>query len=261
VDEQQKQTLLDLPKVIAVGISSPAVTVLTSRFGVGGTLLGLALSSVLITVATDFLKVYLARAPGAVTSIPGGFKKRPHWQQILYRLRQPFSKFASLAPARRRSILRRSVIAGAMAFVVGLVVVTGVEASVGKNLSCWVWNECPTKGSSTTGEEASTTSTLPSILGGGQDVVGRSNTPQEERQQPSSQPSGTPTAKTPPPASSPSAQQQQQVSGAPEGQQQSSPTPVVEQEQQEQQSSSSPTGEQQSSSSSTKVTEDQQQSP
>src|SRR5919199_1711280 len=176
VDEQGKQNILDLPKVAAVGISSPAVAVLTSRFGVGGTLVGLALSSVLITVATDFLKVYLARVPGAVTSIPGGFKKRPRWKQILYRLRHPFSKFFSLASARRRSLLLGSVIAGAMAFIVGLLVVTGVEASVGKSLSCWVWNECPT--ASSTEDKASSTTTLSSVLGGGQNITTPSNAPQ-----------------------------------------------------------------------------------
>jgi hypothetical protein len=34
VDQQQNQHLLDLPKVIAVGIASPAGAALTSRFGV-----------------------------------------------------------------------------------------------------------------------------------------------------------------------------------------------------------------------------------
>src|ERR671933_608351 len=177
VDEQGKQNILDLPKVVAVGISSPAVAVLTSRFGVGGTLVGLAFSSVLITVATDFLKVYLARVPGAVTTIPGGFKTMPRWKQILYRLRHPFSKFFSLASARRRSLLAGSVIAGAMAFVVGLLVVTGVEASVGKSLSCWVWNECPT--ASSTNDKASSTTTLSSVLGGGQNITTRSNAQQQ----------------------------------------------------------------------------------
>ena len=177
MDEQGKQNILDLPKVAAVGISSPAVAVLTSRFGVGGTLVGLALSSVLITVATDFLKVYLARVPGAVTSIPGGFKTMPRWKQILYRLRHPFSKFFSLASARRRSLLMGSVIAGAMAFVVGLLVVTGVEASVGKSLSCWVWNKCPT--ASSTEDKASSTTTLSSVLGGGQKITTPSNAPQQ----------------------------------------------------------------------------------
>jgi hypothetical protein len=91
VDEQQKQTIIDPAKVIAGGIASPAAALLASRFGVAGTLLGLALTAVIITVLTDILKVYLARAPGTVTSIPGGFTKSP-WRRILARLRPPFSK-------------------------------------------------------------------------------------------------------------------------------------------------------------------------
>ena len=205
MDEQQKQAILDPAKVIAVGVASPAGAALTSRFGVAGTLVGLALSAVIITVVTDVLKVYLARVPGAVTTIPGGFKKRPRWQRMLYALRHPFSKFASLAPVRRRSILRGSAVAGAMAFVVGLIIVTGVEASVGKSFSCWVWNECPeARASSSDGTTASTTtSTLPSILGGGSSVS--TNTPQPTAPSSPPSPSSTPAASppSPPPASSP----------------------------------------------------------
>jgi hypothetical protein len=210
MDKQQNQHLLDLPKVIAVGIASPAGAALTSRFGVAGTLVGLALSAVIITVVTDVLKVYLARVPGAVTTIPGGFKKRPRWQRMLYALRHPFSKFASLAPVRRRSILRGSAVAGAMAFVVGLIVVTAVEASVGKSLSCWVWNECPEAASSSDGTTASTTtSTLPSILGGSSSVrtdaprVTPSNPqPTAPSLPPSTSPGASPTSPSSPPASS-----------------------------------------------------------
>jgi hypothetical protein len=146
-------------------------------------------------------------------------------------------------------MLLSGLLAGVVAFLIGTGVVTALEVGVGENLSCWVWNECPTTDSSS-GEEASNTSTLPSVLGGGQRVVG-SNTPQEGQQQ-QDQPSGTPTAKIP--ASSQS--EQQTPSGAPQEQQQSLPTRVVEEQQQ---SSSGPAGEQQSDSS-TRVTEEQQQS-
>src|ERR671933_530551 len=165
VDQQQNQHLLDLPKVIAVGIASPAGAALTSRFGVAGTLLGLALSAVIITVVTDVLKVYLARVPGAVTSIPGGFRKKSALQRFVDRIRLPFSKFSSLSPARRRSVLIGSVIAGGISFLVGLIIVTGVELGVGKNLSCWIWSECPAEASTDGGKGAST---RPSIFGGGQ---------------------------------------------------------------------------------------------
>ena len=153
-------------------------------------------------------------------------------------------------------MLLSGLVAGVIAFLIGTSAVTALEVGAGKNLSCWVWSECSTTDSSS-GEEASNTSTLPSILGGGQGVVSN-NTPQEGQQPAAgsqsapSQPSGTPTAKTP---GSSQSGQQQTPSGI-EEQQQSLPNRVVEEQQQ---SSSGAAGEQQSGSS-TKVTEEQQQS-
>jgi len=169
VDEQQKQSILDLPKVIAVGISSPVATILTSRFGIAGTLIGLALSAVILTVLVDILKVYLARAPGTVAKMPGGFRARLSWRNIRGRIRAAFDNFWSLSPAPRRSILVGSVIAGVVSFFVGLSVITGLELSAGKSLSCWVWNECPAESADGDGEY-STVSTRPSIFGGGRAV-------------------------------------------------------------------------------------------
>jgi hypothetical protein len=233
---QQQATVFDLPKVLAVGIASPAAAAVTSRFGITGTLIGLALSAVFITAAVDFLKVYLARVPGAVTTIPGGFRKRSSLRNVFERMRRPFSKFASLPRARRRSILIGSVAAAGISFVVGLIVVTGLELGVGKSLSCWVWNECSTEESSADGNGTARASTLPSILGGGQSVS--SSTPQIEvkpsspQQQPASQAPGVPGAQTPDP--SPSAQP---------GQRQG-PSGIVEEEQQQVPSSSAPADQQ-----------------
>jgi hypothetical protein len=176
LDEQQKQTIFDLPKVIAVGIAAPVATILTSRFGVTGTLIGLALSAVILTALADILKVYLARAPATVAKVPdtvvkmpGGLRTRLSWRNIRSKLRAAFARFSSLpsAPARRRSILIGSIVAAGISFLVGLSIVTGLELGVGKSLSCWVWDECPTE-SSTDDGGTSVTSTLPSILGGGQ---------------------------------------------------------------------------------------------
>jgi hypothetical protein len=180
---QQQETVFDLPKVLAVGIASPAAAAITSRFGVAGTLIGLALSSVFITAAVDFLKVYLARVPGAVTTIPGGFRKRSTLGNVFERMRRPFSKFASLPRPRRRSIVIGSVAAAGISFVVGLIVVTGLELGVGKSLSCWVWEECSTVESSTDGSSsnAQMSSTFPTILGGAQSVS--NSTPQQQQQQ------------------------------------------------------------------------------
>ena len=175
---QQQPTIFDLPKVLAVGIASPAAAAITARFGVAGTLIGLALSAVFITAAVDFLKVYLARVPGAVTTIPGGFRKRSPLRNVFERMRRSFSKFASLPPTGRRSVLIGSVAAAGISFVVGLIVVTGLELGVGKSLSCWVWEECSTEESSADGSGTARASTLPSILGGVQGAGG--STPQVE---------------------------------------------------------------------------------
>jgi hypothetical protein len=175
---QQQPTIFDLPKVLAVGIASPAAAAITARFGVAGTLIGLALSAVFITAAVDFLKVYLARVPGAVTTIPGGLRKRSLLRNVFERIRRPLSKFASLPRTRRRSVLIGSVAAAGISFVVGLIVVTGLELGVGKSLSCWVWEECSTEESSADSSGTARASTLPSILGGSQSAS--SSLPQVE---------------------------------------------------------------------------------
>ena len=251
LDDQPRQQILDPAKIAAGGVAAPLAAFLTSRFGVAGTMVGLAVSAVVATTVGDILKEYLKRTPDTMKNIPGSFSAGFSLQNVRRMITAPFSWFLSLSPSRKRAMLISSIVAGVIAFLIGTSAVTALEVGVGKNLSCWIWSECST-GSSSTGKEASRTSTLPSILGGGQGAVS-SNTPQEQQQQ-QGQPSGTPTAKTP--ISSPSGQQQQ-PSGAPEGQQQSPPTRVT--EEQQQQSSSNPTGEQQSSSS-TRVTEEQQQS-
>ena len=202
MEEKQKQTILDIPKVIAVGISAPVATILTSRFGVAGTLIGLALSAVILTALADMLKVYLARAPAtvakvpdAVAKMPGGLRARLSWHNVRGRLGAAFARFSSLspAPARRRSIMIGSVVAAGISFLVGLIIVTGLELGVGQSLSCWVWHECPTESSTDDGGSSSRTRTLPSIFGGG-----------------SSASSGTPELRSADP------QQQQALPGSPE---------------------------------------------
>jgi hypothetical protein len=191
----QNQTLLDLPKIIAVGIASPAATLLTSRFGVAGTLLGLALSAVFVTVVVDVLKVYLARVPGAVTTIPGGLRKKSSLRNVFERMKRPFSKVGSLSRAQRRSFLIGSLGAAGISCVVGLILITGVELSVGKSLSCWVWDECSAEEESSAADGSGRTaqaSTLPSILGGGQNASSSTTPPGEvvNPQNPQQQPRG-----------------------------------------------------------------------
>ncbi len=198
MDEQKKQTILDIPKVIAVGIASPVATILTSRFGVAGTLIGLALSAVILTALADMLKVYLARAPATVAKVPetvvkvpGGLRARLSWRNVRSRLRAALARFSSLPPAsaKRRSVLIGSIVATGISFVVGLIVITGLELGVGRSLSCWVWNDCPEESSTDNSGSLSSTSTLPSIFGGGSSA---SSSAPEVRPGDSQQPSAFP---------------------------------------------------------------------
>ena len=213
MEEKQKQTILDIPKVIAVGISAPVATILTSRFGVAGTLIGLALSAVILTALADMLKVYLARAPAtvakvpdAVAKMPGGLRARLSWHNVRGRLGAAFARFSSLspAPARRRSVIIGSVVAAGISFLVGLIVVTGLELGVGQSLSCWVWHECPTESSTDDGDSSSRTRTLPSIFGGGSSAS--SGTPELRSADPQQQPAlpGSPESPSVSPSAAPS---------------------------------------------------------
>jgi hypothetical protein len=135
----------------------------TSRFGVAGTVIGAALTTMIITAGSALFGLYLERAAArARGGIPGVVR---------------------VGPPRRRSILLGALLAAAASFVVGMGAVTGVELGVGKSLSCWVWNQCPTKddgGGGTTPE--GTTQTRPSILGGGQKSVAPTPQPGGSRQ-------------------------------------------------------------------------------
>ncbi len=182
--EQKKQTIFDAPKVIAIGIASPAATLLTSRFGIAGTLLGLALSAMILTAVADFLKVYLARtshaahaAATAATKVPGAVRApRLLPPALLFRRKRrtgtkaPYRGFSSPPGGRWRRwslLVGRSVVAAGISFLLGLGAVTALEHSAGKSLSCLVWEECPVQSSNDEGGGSSDQSTRPSIFGGG----------------------------------------------------------------------------------------------
>jgi hypothetical protein len=257
---QQQPTVFDLPKVLAVGIVSPAAAALTSRFGVAGTLLGLAVSSVIITAGVDLLKVYLARVPGAVTTIPGGLRKKSSLENVLERMKRPFSKLRSLSRPRRRSLLIGSLVAAGVSCVVGLILITVLEVGVGKSLSCWVWDECSTAEESSTGDgsgRSAQASTVSLIFSGAQsasststlqeEVVSPPN-PQQQTGSSAGTPQGAPSQAAPPGVSG-AAQTPDGSPGVQPGQREGpSPSGVIEDQQQEQPSRSSAPADQQQSS-------------
>jgi hypothetical protein len=132
--------------VMGAGLASAVAALFTSRFGVAGTVIGAALTTMIITAGSALFGLYVERAAArARGGIPGVVRVRP---------------------PRRRSILLGALLAAAASFVVGMGAVTGVELSVGKSLSCWVWNECSTKDDGGGAASGGTTRTRPSILGG-----------------------------------------------------------------------------------------------
>ncbi len=174
---------------MAAGFASAAAAFVTSRFGVAGTLLGAALTTMIITGGSAILKAYLESVTGNVRKVPRKLRERRNrWKagrmaeppdtmpgrpdlrdNFAGRMRAALGWFSHLPPLTRRSILIKGLIAAAVAFVVGMAAVTGVELGVGKSLSCWVWEECPARTAG--GGAASDTSTRPSILGGSQRIA------------------------------------------------------------------------------------------
>lgn len=157
---RERQPAVKFTAVVAAGLAASVAAFLTSRFGITGTILGTALTAMIITVGSALLGFHLERAAAkARSSVPGVVRVRP---------------------PRRRSVLLGGLLAAVASFVVGIGIVTGVELSVGRSLSCWVWNECPAQ---TAGRgAASDTTTQPSILGGGQRIADTSAQPSGARQ-------------------------------------------------------------------------------
>jgi hypothetical protein len=114
---------------------------LTSKFGVAGTLLGAALTAMIITGGSAILRSYLENLTPSVRTLRG----RPDLREnFISRMRAAIGWFSRLPPLRRRSVLIKGLIAATVAFVIGMGGVYGVEKVIGNSLSCGVWAKCPT---------------------------------------------------------------------------------------------------------------------
>ena len=157
---------------------------LASRFGVAGTLIGLALRAMILTAVADFLKFYLACNPQAAAQTAAHAAHRAThaaqrrrcqgeeacWYALFSEKRagskRVFREFSPHLHPLSRSVLICSVPAAGISLLMGLGVVTAIELSVGKSLACWVWDECPVESSSTNDGEETQTNTQLSVLGG-----------------------------------------------------------------------------------------------
>jgi len=148
---------------MAAGLASAGAALVTSRFGVAGTLLGAALTAMIITGGSAILRAYLEAVSGRVRQVPtklrssrreqeraGGFggegtmPGRPDLRDnFMGRMRAALDWFSHLPTLRRRSILMKGLLAATVAFVICMGAVWGAEKLIGNSLSCGIWAECP----------------------------------------------------------------------------------------------------------------------
>src|SRR5918996_2247221 len=152
--------MLNPNQVMAAGLAATAASFVTSRFGVAGTLLGAALTAMIITGGSAILKSYMETVSGRVRRMPT--KIRSHREQqragdfantmpgrpdlrdnFVGRMRAALDWFSHLPALSRRSILIKGFLAAAVAFVICMGVVWGAEKVIGNSLSCGVWAKCP----------------------------------------------------------------------------------------------------------------------
>lgn len=142
---------------MAAGLAATGASFVTSRFGVAGTLLGAALTAMIITGGSAILRAYLETVSGRVRQVPtklrsyrensGGGDTMPGRPDLrdnfMGRMRAALDWFSHLPTLRRRAILTRGLIAAVVAFVICMGAVWGVEKVIGNSLSCGIWAECP----------------------------------------------------------------------------------------------------------------------
>ncbi len=147
--------------VLSAGLASAVAALVTSRFGVAGTLLGAALTTMIITGGSAVLKSYLEGVTGRVRKVPGKFRgrggrmrspqaapqtlpARPDLRNNLVgRLRGAFDWFLRLSPLRRRAILAGAIVPTVVAFLISMGAITGLELAIGNSLTCGLYDKCP----------------------------------------------------------------------------------------------------------------------
>jgi hypothetical protein len=143
---------------MSAGLAATGASFVTSKFGVAGTMLGAALTAMLITGGSAILRAYLETLTGRVKQVPKKLRSgreqqgnagatmpgRPDLREnFVGRMRAALSWFSNLPTLRRRSILMKGLLAAVVAFVLCMGLVWGTEKVIGNSLSCGLWAECP----------------------------------------------------------------------------------------------------------------------
>ena len=149
------------PQIMSAGLAATGASFVTSRFGVAGTLLGAALTAMIVTGGTAILRAYLETLTGHVRGMPKKLRSRSERRDgnsfgsatapgrpdlrdnFVGRMRAALGWFSNLPTLRRRSILMKGLVAAVVAFVLCMGLVWGTEKIIGNSLSCGLWSECP----------------------------------------------------------------------------------------------------------------------
>jgi len=152
-------------QVFAAGLASTTAAFVTSKFGVAGTILGAALTTMIITGGAAILNAYLKSLTGNVRKVPQKLRARRERRKaaryaepptaetlpgrpdlrdnFMGRLRAAVGWFSHLPLPARRSILVKGLIAAAVAFVISMGAIYALERGIGNSLSCGLWGNCP----------------------------------------------------------------------------------------------------------------------
>jgi hypothetical protein len=155
-------------QVFAAGLASTTAAFVTSKFGVAGTILGAALTTMIITGGAAILNAYLESVTGNVRKVvPQKLQARRERRErrkaaryaepptetlpgrpdlrdnFMGRARAAVGWFSHLPLPARRSIVVRGLIAAAVAFVISMGAIYALERGIGNNLSCGLWGNCP----------------------------------------------------------------------------------------------------------------------
>lgn len=160
--EAPQPTVVSGSQVVAAGFASAGAAIITSKFGVAGTLIGAALTTMIITGGSAILKAYLESVGGTMLEVPQKIRERRERRKaqryerastlpgrpdlrnnFAGRIRAALGWFSHLPPLARRPILVKALLAALFAFVIGMSSVYAVEKVINNNLSCGFWGNCP----------------------------------------------------------------------------------------------------------------------
>lgn len=162
-DSVRPQPVISGSQVLGAGLASTTAAIVTSKFGVAGTLIGAAITSMIITGGSAVFRAYLESVTGNVRRVPHKIRAKANRRRAdryseppvipdrpdllnnrVGRFRAALGWFSHLPPMLRRPILIKALAGTVIAFVIGMVVVTTVEAGIGNSLACGFWSKCPT---------------------------------------------------------------------------------------------------------------------